>query len=105
MTGRRAWQQAQREKTRLASDGVLHMLLDEDPETSNVVAAQLADAEAALWNLTLFGAAAVRRLAEATGQTVERAHADVVESGPGGFMRAWPGPEGTAPAGSPVTDA
>lgn len=91
MTGRRAWNREQEARRALAGAGVLHMLLRDDADTHNVVHAQLEDAEVAVWTLTAFGAAAVRLLAEATGKTVEQAHADVVRDGYGGFVRVWPG--------------
>lgn len=92
MTARRAWNRQQQARAALAGEGVLHVLLDEDADAHNVIHAQLQDAEAAVWTLTAFGAAAVRQLAEVTGQTVEEAHAALVQRGYGGFMRAWPGP-------------
>lgn len=93
MTGRRAWSREQQARIALAGEGVLYMLLDDDADTDNVVHAQLDDAEAAVWTLTAFGAAAVRLLAEATGKSLQQAHADVVQGGYGGFHRAWPGHE------------
>lgn len=95
MTGRRAWNREQQARAALAGEGVLHVLRDDDADVHNVVQAQLEDAEAAVWTLTAFGAAAIRLLAEATGKTVEQAHADVVQRGYGGFIRVWPGPEGS----------
>lgn len=93
MTGRRAWKREQQERSALAAEGVRLMLLGDDADTYNVLSTQVEDAEAAVWTLTSFGAAAVRLLAEAKGISVEQAHAEVVEHGYGGFMRAWPGPQ------------
>ena len=52
MLGRKAWRRAQEDRAALANEGILYALLDEDADLANIVHAQLADPEAAVWALT-----------------------------------------------------